>query len=97
MSESFLDKLGDIAAEKIVPKLVELLWPKLQDFLETVVLPKVLAIIPTAVASAVKAVISEIPGVDLVKPVEAVANDVLEDIKDITGIDIPGILGGFRL
>lgn len=107
-----LDKIGEIAAEKILPKLVELLWPRIAALFMDVILPKLVALLPLVVANAVKGVIDQIPGIDLIKDANQIADDVTEAlqtqvpdidipfvsdaVKDVTGFDLTDFLRNFN-
>jgi len=106
-----MDKLGDIIAEKILPKLVELLWPRIAALFMDVILPKLVGLMPLFGAQIVAAVIDHIPGASLLKPVEAIADDirntvnsqvpdidipfVSDAVKNATGFDLTDFLRGF--
>lgn len=93
-----LDKLGDIIAEKVLPKLVELLWPRLEMFVIDVLMPKLVAMFPLFAASVAKAVIDQIPGVDLVRDVVDIAEGVRGDVNvAIPDFDIPVLSDVFDL
>lgn len=105
-----LDKLGDIVAEKIMPKLVELLWPRLAALFMDVVLPKIIAVMPLLGAHIVVMLIEHIPGANLVLTVDQIANQltermkagnpeidipfVSEAVRDITGFDLSDAIFG---
>jgi len=82
---SILDKLGEIAATKLLPKLVELLWPRLEEFFLKVVVPKLVALFPLFAASIAEKVIDQIPGVNLVKS----AVDMAEEVRDQVNVAVP--------
>lgn len=106
-----LDKLGDIAAEKILPKLVELLWPRIAALFMDVILPKIVAMLPLFGAQIIEQLVEHIPGVNLVKSTEQIAEDmrvkvnaqvpdidipiVSDMVKDATGFDLTDFLRGF--
>lgn len=88
--QGILDKLGDIAAEKILPKLVELLWPRIAALFMDVILPKIVALLPLIGAQIVNELIKHIPGASLLKPVEQIADDIRDAVNgQVPDIDIP--------
>jgi hypothetical protein len=93
-----LERLGDIAAEKILPKLVELLYPKLELYFETRLKPWLGGLVPLAAASAVHAVIDEIPGIDAVRSIGDTVEKVIDDVNvAVPDIDIKGVSDKFDL
>ena len=93
----FLDKLGDVAAEKILPKLVELLWPRIAALFMDVVLPKIIAVMPLLGAHIVVMLIEHIPGANLVLTVDQIADQLTERMKQGNPeIDIPFVSEAVR-
>jgi len=93
-----MDAFGTIIAEKLLPKLVELLWPKFVQLFEEVLLPKMTALFPLFAASVAKAVVDNLPGVNLIKPIESIVDQVRDDVNvAIPDFDIPGLSDKFDL
>lgn len=99
VATGILGKLGAAIASAILPKLIELLWPKLEEYLEKRLLPWLASLIPLASASAVNAVIDNIPGVEAVKDVGALIEKVTKDVNvAVPDFDLPfGISDHFDL
>jgi len=93
-----LASIGIAIAKYVVPKLVELLWPKLETYLNERLLPQLAAMVPLAAASAVNAVVEHIPGVEAVKDLGGLVEKVTGDVNvALPDIDIPGISDKFDL